>query len=126
MADLFNIVLIVTPYNTKEDMRSLWWVLLDIVESTPKRRDSVTITPPPMSYDTFSPSDAFWGEQTEVSLSRAEGRIACSTVVPYPPGVPVIYTGQRVTREQIDYILEIESAGGEINGLENGKIQVVK
>ncbi|MBQ2670269.1 MAG: arginine decarboxylase, partial [Clostridia bacterium] len=62
----------------------------------------------------------------EIALNRSEGRIAKGTVTPYPPGVPVIVTGERIRREQLDYLEEIEAAGGERNGLNDGKIEIVK
>ena len=64
-------------------------------------------------------------ERLNVAMSAA-GRIACHTVVPYPHGVPVIFTGERIRREQIEYVSRIAEAGGEVNGIEYGKILVVK
>ena len=126
MADMFNIVLIVTPANTKDEMRSLWWTILNIAEATPKRENTIAITAPPILAETLNPSDAFWSDGEEIALNRAEGRIAKGTVTPYPPGVPVIVTGEKIRREQIEYLEEIEAAGGEINGLNDGKIEIVK
>ncbi|MBQ9598754.1 MAG: aminotransferase class V-fold PLP-dependent enzyme [Clostridia bacterium] len=126
MADMFNIVLIVTPANTKDEMRSLWWTILNIAENVPKRENTIGITAPPVCTETLNPSDAFWSEGEEIALNRSEGRIAKGTVTPYPPGVPVIVTGERIRREQIEYLEEIEAAGGEINGLNDGKIEIVK
>lgn len=126
MADLFNIVLIVTPSNTRDEMRSLWWTLLNIAENTQKRENSVAILPPPVSPDTLSPSDAFWSEHELVPLERSRGRVARGTVVPYPPGVPVIFTGEVIRAEQIEYIQQIENTGGKINGLTDGKISVIR
>lgn len=126
MADLFNIVLIITPSNTREELRTLWWILLSIAENTPKRENSIGILPPRVTDETLSPSDAFWSECELVPLERACGRTARETVVPYPPGVPVIYAGEIIRAEQIEYIREIEIAGGEINGLTDGKISVIK
>lgn len=126
MADLFNIVLIVTPSNTKDEMRSLWWTLLGIAENTPRRENTIGILPPPICTETLSPSNAFWSEGEMIPLERAEGRVAKSTIVPYPPGIPVIFTGEVIRGEQIEYIQEIANAGGEINGLTDRKIEVVK
>lgn len=126
MADLFNIVLIVTPSNTKEELRTLWWILLSIAENTPRRENSIGILPPRVTDETLSPSDAFWSDYELVPLERSHGRTARETIVPYPPGVPVIYAGETIRAEQVEYIREIEIAGGEINGLTDGKISVIK
>lgn len=127
MADLFNIVLIVTPSNTMNEMRSLWWTILSILEKTPKRDVSIGTVPPAVCAETLNPSDALAGDWEEINIERAAGRIACDTVVPYPPGVPVIFTGETIRYEEIEYIQRIQTAGGEIDGLsDEGKILVVK
>ena len=126
MADMANIVLIVTPANTKDEMRSLWWTLLNIAENTPKQENSITITKPPVCTETLNPSDAFWSKGEMVHFTRTAGRVAKTTIVPYPPGVPVIFTGERIRKEQIEYIEEILAAGGEVYGLDDGKIEIVK
>lgn len=126
MADLFNIVAIVTPSNTLEEMRLLWWNILEIAEKAEKKDVNIGTLPPPACEETLDPSRVFAHEWEEVELERAAGRIACDTVVPYPPGVPVIFTGERIRREQIEYVSRIAEAGGEVNGIEDGKILVVK
>lgn len=126
MADLFNIVLIVTPSNTAEDLDALFSALSEIISHTPKCKDKIKILPPPVCTETLSPQKAFFAEQTEIDLPSAEGRISCSTVVPYPPGIPVIYTGETIRAEQIEYIEKITAAGAEITGLTNGKITVME
>ena len=72
MADMFNIVLIITPANTKDEVRSLWWTLLNIAETTPKRENSIGITSPPVCGETLSPTDAFWSEGEQSSPTRPE------------------------------------------------------
>ncbi len=126
MSDLFNIVLIVTPSNTDEDLQKLYNALSHIAKNTPKRRNKIKILPPPICTDTLSPHKSFFSPQEEIELKNSAMRTACATVVPYPPGIPVIYTGEVIRQEQIDYIEYILKAGGEITGLNNGKITVLE
>lgn len=39
-----------------------------------------------------------------VKWKDAIGRIAASSVIPYPPGIPLILKGEEITREQVDFI----------------------
>ena len=49
MADLFNIVLIVTPSNTQSDMDVLFDELIKITNNTPKAKSTLNLlTPPPI------------------------------------------------------------------------------
>lgn len=126
MADLLNIVLIVTPSNTAEDLDALFSALSEIILHTPKRKDKIRISPPPVCREILSPQKAFFAQQGEIALDAAEGRVSCATVVPYPPGIPVIYTGETIRSEQIEYIEKMTAAGAEITGLTNGKITVME
>lgn len=126
MADLFNIVLIVTPSNTCEDMEKLFSVLLDLVKGRKKTESNIKIYPPMVCKEKLYPQKAFFSKQEKVDLENCIGRVSCSTVVPYPPGIPVIYTGEKIRKEQIEYIYKIDKAGAEITGIDNGMIYVME
>lgn len=124
MADLFNIVLIVTPSNTQADMDTLFNELTKIIKIVSKVENKITITPPPICKEKLFPQKAFFSNQRDTKLPDSVGHISCSTVVPYPPGVPVIYSGETIRKEQIDYIEYLETKGAEITGISNGLIAV--
>lgn len=124
MADLFNIVLIITPSNTVTDMNTLYAVLSEIISNLKRRNKKISIPYPPVCTEALSPQKSFFASREDIILNEAVGRISCATVVPYPPGIPVIYTGETVTAEHIEYIELLEKAGVQINGLKNRKITV--
>lgn len=124
MADLFNIVLIITPSNTEGDIASLLTALKKIIKGAKKRNTKLNISPPPICRETLSPKEVFFSPQKEVPLDKSAGHISASTVVPYPPGIPVIFMGETIRSEQIEYIEYIQKCGGEITGLINHKISV--
>ncbi len=126
MADLCNIVLIVTPSNTSSDLDALKKAIAQIVSADASGADVQRVLPPPPCNQTLSPSDAFFAERVKLPLERAEGRVSCVSAAAYPPGIPVIYTGETIRREHIDYINYILSAGGEVTGLADGKITVTE
>lgn len=126
MADLYNVVLIVTPSNTAEDMDALFNALCGITASMPKTKTKAKIPAPPYCRETLSPQKAFFANQEKLRLDKALNLVSCSTVVPYPPGIPVIYTGETIREEHIEYISRIQKAGGEITGLDNGIITVME
>jgi arginine decarboxylase len=57
------------------------------------------------------PRDAFFGPAEAVPAAEAIGRVAAEQITPYPPGIPVIVPGERITREVIDYLLSGLKAG---------------
>ncbi len=50
----------------------------------------------------LSPRTAFFAPRTAVPFARAEGRVSAEIIAPYPPGVPVLAPGERVTPAVLD------------------------
>lgn len=63
-------------------------------------------------------------ERGETDLDQAEGQIAAEHVIPYPPGVPVIVHGERITEEQIHAVKDWLRAGAAFQNesINQGKI----
>ena len=57
------------------------------------------------------PRDAFFGAFEDVPARAAVGRIAAEQITPYPPGIPVIVPGERITEPVVDYLLSGRDAG---------------
>jgi arginine decarboxylase len=57
------------------------------------------------------PRDAFFAEVEQVPAAEAVGRIAAEMVTPYPPGVPAIAPGERITAEVVAYLQSGVAAG---------------
>ena len=57
------------------------------------------------------PRQAFLGEQEVVPFAEAVGRIAAESLAAYPPGIPNVLPGERLTRETVDYITRSSSTG---------------
>jgi arginine decarboxylase len=50
------------------------------------------------------PRDAFFAPKETVAAAQAVGRICAEQITPYPPGIPVIIPGERITAELLDYL----------------------
>lgn len=46
-----------------------------------------------------------------VSFAEAAGRAAAEMVIPYPPGIPVLFPGERITSEMAEYLHRLHHAG---------------
>ncbi|CAG9623055.1 aminotransferase class I/II-fold pyridoxal phosphate-dependent enzyme [Sutcliffiella rhizosphaerae] len=49
-------------------------------------------------------------------LDQVEGKVAAEAIVPYPPGIPVLLKGEKVTKETMDYIKELHRLGARFQG----------
>ncbi|HEY8300652.1 MAG TPA: hypothetical protein VIG48_02010 [Jatrophihabitans sp.] len=57
------------------------------------------------------PGDAFFGPVEQVRADAAAGRVAAEQLTPYPPGIPVVVPGERITSEVVDYLRSGLTAG---------------
>jgi arginine decarboxylase len=57
------------------------------------------------------PREAFFARVEQVPIAEAVGRVVAELVSPYPPGVPVLAPGERVTQEAVDYLTTGVQAG---------------
>ncbi|XVQ15063.1 aminotransferase class I/II-fold pyridoxal phosphate-dependent enzyme [Spirillospora sp. CA-255316] len=57
------------------------------------------------------PRDAFFGPAEQVPADRAAGRVCAETLTPYPPGIPAVLPGERITEPVMDYLRSGVAAG---------------
>jgi lysine decarboxylase len=82
--------------------------------------------PPPWGPTEMTPRDAFLGPQEAVPFDAAEGRIAAESLAAYPPGVPNVLPGERLTRETLDYISDSLAHGGQVRGAGDRSLRTVR
>ena len=49
-------------------------------------------------------------------VDEAIGRISCESIAGYPPGVPSLLPGERVTEEVVAYLRALTAAGARLHG----------
>jgi arginine/lysine/ornithine decarboxylase len=59
----------------------------------------------------LTPRDAFFGAAEHVPVADAVGRVAAEQITPYPPGIPAILPGERITADVLDYLRTGLTAG---------------
>jgi arginine decarboxylase len=85
--------------------------------SRPGRSPALTRTPAALALDTvLTPRDAFLGEGEIVPVSDAVGRISAESIAGYPPGIPALLPGERITAELVSYLRELTLAGARLHG----------
>lgn len=62
------------------------------------------------------PREAFLGATEMVPWREAPGRISAEMICPYPPGIPIVAPGERLTSEIVDYLEQVVAAGGMVEG----------
>ena len=87
------------------------------------------ISRPPSAFEqetVVSPRDAFLGRGETVRVEDAIGRISCESIAGYPPGVPSLLPGERITEEVVAYLRELTSEGARLHGASDPGFRTVR
>jgi len=92
----------------------------------PEKQRMPFAPPPPWGPTEMTPRNAFLGPQEVVGFDGAEGRIAAESLAAYPPGVPNVLPGERLTRETLDFIADSVSHGGQVRGASDRTLETIR
>ncbi len=126
MADLYNIVCIATAANTREEIKSLGRAVQEITASLFPRKKELFSAAIPRVEVVKAPTAAFDAAGEWIPLAQSAGRTVKSMVVVYPPGIPVLFPGARVTEAALEYLQNYIAAGAEVIGMEDDNLYIVK
>ena len=71
----------------------------------------------------LTPQEAFYAEKVSVPLEESVGRVCSEFVMCYPPGIPILAPGEKITREILDYIKYAKMKGCSMTGTEDPDIE---
>ena len=104
MADARHVVLICTGMDTEEAFARVKNALMCIPCERTEQPQELLLTELPAPERVISVREAVFAPCREVPLAQAEGAVCARAVTPYPPGVPVIYPGERICGEYIEFL----------------------
>jgi arginine decarboxylase len=83
--------------------------------------------PATLEHETVVPiREAFLGEGETVAVDEAVGRISCESIAGYPPGVPTLLPGERITTEVVSYLRDLTLAGARLHGAADPTFETVR
>jgi arginine decarboxylase len=71
------------------------------------------------------PRDAFLGEAELVAVDDAVGRISCESIAAYPPGVPALLPGERISAETVLYLRDLAESGARLHGASDPRFETI-
>ncbi len=81
---------------------------------------------PPWGELAMTPREAYLGAQEVVPASQAAGRIAAESLATYPPGIPNVLPGERLTAETLAYVRQTLEVGGSVRGASDRLLRTVR
>lgn len=126
LSDFYNVLLVTTYADTDKSIASVLSALKSISaemehqENIPNFKDIPKI--PEMVQ---IPRESFFSKKTRKYLKDAIGNISGEFIMAYPPGIPIICPGERISEEIIDYVEDLKNAGLSVQGLEDTNLESI-
>ncbi|ACV64669.1 Orn/Lys/Arg decarboxylase major region [Desulfofarcimen acetoxidans DSM 771] len=132
MSDMRNLLFIVSFGNSQEDIERLINALKDLSQGyaglsaggKTTERDSLIIPSTPESV--LTPAEAFRSAVIALPLEESVGRVCNEVIACYPPGIPVICPGERVSREIVDYLVVMRNLGMHFQGCCDAELKTIR
>lgn len=131
MSDLFNVLCLLTVGDEAEDAEALVSALTAIAEEAGDLGAGGLVRAGEIApiYEhelVLPPRTAFWGDVERVPLEQAVHRVAAEFVMVYPPGIPLLVPGERITPTDVGYIRQHQAWGYPIQGPEDETIATIR
>lgn len=121
--DIGNILAIISAGDRMLEIERLISALSEIKRLYSKDKvgmlESEYITPEVV----LSPREAFYSEKRSIPIEKSLGQISSESVMSYPPGIPILSPGERITKDVLDYIFYAKEKGSLLIGPEDINIE---
>lgn len=134
LADLYNILCIVSIGDRQEEIDKLIDALKDMIKT--KKPDPQNTEffqelklhgkTPAIPKQIMTPRNALFASTMTVNLDDAEEYISAEVIASYPPGIPIICPGEEFSAEVIDYLKVLREAGIRIQGPQDATLETIK
>lgn len=117
MADRDTVAPVVTMADDEASVDALVTALREVLEEVPAGPPRPVVPSVAWSVEpetVLAPREAFFAPHATVAVDDAVGRVSAELVAPYPPGIPVLAPGERVTRTAVDALLAAAAEGARI------------
>lgn len=127
LSDPQNVLFILSYADTEETCRRLLEALRHLAAHRRPLAAAVDcFAELPLPERAMTPREAFFAAAESVPFAEAEGRVAAEQVMFYPPGIPLLAPGERITRRVMDYIRSRQAIGLKISGPEDVNLKKIK
>lgn len=130
LSDLHNLLCLISIGDTEESIEQLLHALRQLSAQfyQPQYNRSLhDLTIPALPELVMTPREAFYHQQIRsLSLQQAVGHISAESITIYPPGIPILLPGERITHEHIVYIEKNLAAKLPVQGTIDPEVQTIQ
>jgi len=119
-----GVVLILSPFNEEADFNMIYNAIfkLDLEDIYGENQSKYSSEIPEK---VLEPYEVFKLNSEWLEIEKCENCIAKEAIIPYPPGIPLVCPGERISESSIKIIKEYIINKKTIIGIKNGKTQIV-
>ena len=117
--DIGNILAYISVGDRKLDVERLVSALSEIQRRFGREKAGLLTQEYVVPIVAVAPQTAFYAEKEQLPLEETIGRICSEFVMAYPPGIPVLAPGEKITQEVIRYIQYAKEKGCSMIGPED-------
>ena len=121
--DLGNILAYLSIGDRRRDVERLVSALSEIGRRYAKDRTGMMENEYIAPDVAVTPQYAFYAAKESLPIEETAGRVCSEFVMCYPPGIPILAPGERVTEKILEYIRYAKEKGCQLTGPENAKIE---
>lgn len=128
MCDGNNIVLILSSFNTEEDFKYIYDILIKAnFEDFKTNNDVEVVIIDKLPTKAIEPYEAINSKYTSIChINDSLGEICSENIVPYPPGVPILIAGEVIEKSHIDIIEFYLNNKISVIGVHDNKIKIIQ
>ena len=123
--DIGNILAYISIGDRIQDIERLVGALEDIGRSYEKDSSTLYCGDFIQPEVVCTPQEAFYADKRQIPIRETVGAICAELVMCYPPGIPILTPGERITGEIIEYILYAKEKGCSLQGTQDPSVQLL-
>ncbi|MGG7143391.1 aminotransferase class I/II-fold pyridoxal phosphate-dependent enzyme [Clostridium nigeriense] len=120
-----GVVLILSPSNTEVDFEKIYLAIKELNIDLLKTEENIIEFSKSYPKKILEPYEVFNFKYKYISLEESLDKISNDFIVPYPPGIPIVCPGEKITTEVIDIIKNYIGNKLSVIGLEDNMIKVI-
>ncbi|OKH49763.1 arginine decarboxylase [Calothrix sp. HK-06] len=134
LASLQNLTFIISIGNTQQDIDKLIQAFNTLAAMAPVNKNNTKLNSTNLWNNLaalnnslhISPREAYFAATETLPLDQAYSRISAETICPYPPGIPVLMSGEIITKEALEYLQKVKILGGFLTGCTDTSLKTLK
>ena len=130
LVDAKNVLFLVTYADENHDYADALQRIKAVLQALEQNKRPLAATPQvgpvPAAESLLDPRQVFYSEKLALPLAEAENAVCGEQVSFYPPGIPVLLPGEKISREIIEYCTQMKALGLPVSGPADSSLETIR